>query len=211
MIYTQEQTAQVFSWLRAMSPENRLTDVQVNAGDAIIAKNGLNVFADLIGFTLPLSGVTGQHDISEKGFSIIRQFEGIASKPVLKAYKDSGGVWTIAYGTIKYPDGRAVKQGDTCTTEQAESWLKHDCGWVDACLDKYVQARITQNQFDALASFVYNIGESQFRISTLLKMLNAGSPAALVASNFDRWIYDGGKTVQGLVNRRAQEKKLFLS
>lgn len=204
--YTQDQVAQVFSWLRAMSPEHKLTAVQVNAGDAVIEKNGLDVFANLIGFTLPLSGVTGQHDISEKGFNIIRQFEGLR----LKAYNDGGGVWTIGYGTIKYPDGRAVKQGDICTAAQAEAWLKSDCKWVDACVDRYVTATVSQNQFDALASFVYNVGEKQFRTSTLLKMLNAGS-FALAASNFDRWIYDNGETNGGLVNRRAAEKKLFLS
>lgn len=206
MIYTQEQTAQVFSWLRAMSPEHRLTDVQVKAGDAVIEKNGLDVFADLIGFTLPLSGITGQHDISDRGFNIIRQFEGLR----LKAYDDGGGVWTIGYGTIKYPDGRAVKRGDTCTAAQAEAWLKSDCKWVDACLDKYVKIKVNQNQFDALASFVYNVGEKQFRTSTLLKVLNDGQ-ILVAADNFDRWIYDNSKKEQGLVNRRAQEKKLFLS
>ena len=207
--YTPEQTAQVFSWLRAMSPESTLTQAQVMAGDAIIAASGLDTFAAVIGFDLQRSATfatTGQLNISEKGYAIIRQFEGLR----LKAYKDGGGVWTIGYGTIKYPNGQAVKSGDTCTEAQAEQWLKSDCKWVDACLDKYVTATINQNQFDALASFVYNIGESQFRTSTLLKMLNAGS-FALAASNFDRWIYDNGKVEKGLVSRRAMEKKLFLS
>lgn len=202
----QEQTAQVFSWLRAMMPDHKLTAAQVTAGDKIIAASGLDIFAQAIGFSLPMATITGQRDISEKGYAIIRQFEGLR----LKSYLDGGGVWTIGYGTIKYPNGTPVKSGDMCTEAQAEAWLKSDCKWVDACLDKYVTVKVTQNQFDALASFIYNIGESRFRTSTLLKMLNAGS-FALAASNFDRWIYDNGKVEKGLVNRRAMEKKLFLS
>lgn len=198
------QVAEVFSWLRAMSGGS-LTAKQVKAGDSIIASSGLQVFADLIGFTLK-TGVTGQHDISEFGYQIIREFEGFKEK----AYKDTGGVWTIGFGTIKYPNGKPVKSGDTCTREQAEAWLKNDCLWVDACLDKYVKVTVSQKQFDALASFVYNIGESQFRTSTLLAKLNAGDFAA-AAANFDRWVYDNGKKINGLVNRRAREKALFLS
>ncbi|MEN8380796.1 lysozyme [Acinetobacter radioresistens] len=197
------QKAEVFSWLRAMSG-GKLTQAQVEAGDRIIAEQGIEIFAQLIDFKLD-SKVTGRWDISENGYALIRDFEGFESK----AYKDTGGVWTIGYGTIKYPDGRSVKQGDTCTREQAEQWLKSDCRWVDACLDKYVKATISQNQFDALASFVYNIGENQFRSSTLLAKLNAGD-YRVAAANFDRWIYDNGKIITGLVNRRAREKALFM-
>ncbi len=197
------QKAEVFSWLRAMSG-GKLTQAQVEAGDRIIAEQGIEIFAQLIGFKLD-SKVSGQWDISENGYALIRDFEGFENK----AYKDTGGVWTIGYGTIKYPDGRSVKQGDTCTRAQAEQWLKSDCRWVDACLDKYVKANINQNQFDALASFVYNIGENQFRSSTLLAKLNAGD-YRVAAANFDRWIYDNGKIITGLVTRRAREKALFM-
>lgn len=197
------QKAELFSWLRAMSG-GKLTQAQVEAGDRIIAEQGIEIFAQLIGFKLD-SKVSGQWDISENGYALIRDFEGFRDK----AYRDTGGVWTLGFGTIKYPDGRSVKQGDTCTREQAEQWLKSDCRWVDACLDKYVKATISQNQFDALASFVYNIGESQFRSSTLLAKLNAGD-YRVAAANFDRWIYDNGKIITGLVNRRAQEKALFV-
>lgn len=197
------QKAELFSWLRAMSG-GKLTQAQVEAGDRIIAEQGIEIFAQLIGFKLD-SKVSGQWDISENGYALIRDSEGFRDK----AYRDTGGVWTLGFGTIKYPDGRSVKQGDTCTREQAEQWLKSDCRWVDACLDKYVKATISQNQFDALASFVYNIGESQFRSSTLLAKLNAGD-YKVAAANFDRWIYDNGKIITGLVNRRAQEKALFV-
>ena len=183
----------------------KLSQSQVVAGDQIIEKNGLNVFAKLIGFEIPKPLVNGQLDISDNGYAIIRDAEGFRST----AYLDTGGVWTIGFGTIKYPNGTSVKKGDTCTRNEAEQWLKNDCVWVDACLDKYVKVNLNQNQFDALASFVYNIGETAFIKSTMLTLINQNSLTS-AASQFDRWVFDNGKRIQGLVNRRAREKSLFL-
>ena len=199
-----QQVAQVYSWLRAMSG-GKLSQSQVMAGDQIIEKNGLNVFAKLIGFEIPKPLVNGQLDISDNGYAIIRDAEGFRST----AYLDTGGVWTIGFGTIKYPNGTSVKKGDTCTRNEAEQWLKNDCVWVDACLDKNVKVNLNQNQFDALASFVYNIGETAFIKSTMLTLINQNSMIS-AASQFDRWVFDNGKRIQGLVNRRAKEKSLFL-
>ncbi|MCG2572321.1 lysozyme [Acinetobacter sp. ME22] len=199
-----QQIAQAYSWLRAMSG-GQLTQAQVTAGDAVIEKNGLTVFAQMIGFELKATTVTGQRDISDQGYVLIRQSEGLRTT----AYLDTGGVWTIGYGTIKYPDGKSVKKGDSCTQAQAEFWLKNDCEWVDQCLDKYIKIHVTQNQFDALASFVYNVGETAFVKSTLLTLLNQSNFTA-AASQFDRWVFDNGKRIQGLVNRRAAEKALFM-
>lgn len=205
-INNSEQIAQAYSWLRAMSG-GRLTQDQVNAGDAIIATNGLNEFAKLIGFSLPTTPTTiGLRDISEQGFAIIREFEGFRAN----AYLDTGGVWTIGYGTIKYADGTKVKKGDACTEGQAELWLKNDCQWVDACLDKYLKVAINQNQFDALASFIYNVGETAFVKSTMLTLINKGQLKA-AALQFDRWVYVNGKKEKGLANRREKEKGLFLA
>lgn len=197
-----QQIAQVYSWLRAMSG-GKLTQDQVDAGDAVIAVNGLQTFANLIGFKLD-STITGQRDISDNGYKIIREFEGFRSQ----AYLDTGGVWTIGYGTIKYPNGVRVKKGDTCTQGQAELWLQNDCAWVDACLDKNIKVYLNQNQFDALASFVYNIGETAFVKSTMLTLINQNSLTS-AASQFDRWVFDNGKKVDGLANRRTKEKGLF--
>lgn len=199
-----QQVAQAYSWLRAMSG-GTLTADQVIAGDKIIATNGLETFAQLIRFEIPVLSVTGYRDISEKGYAIIREFEGFKAE----AYLDTGGVWTIGFGTIKYPNGQRVKKGDTCTREQADQWLKNDCKWVDACLDKNVKVNLNQNQFDALASFVYNIGETAFVKSTMLTLINQNSLTS-AASQFDRWVFDNGKRIQGLVNRRTKEKSLFL-
>ena len=198
-----QQVAQVYSWLRAMSG-GKLTQEQVDACDAVIAVNGLPTLARLIGFKLN-STVAGQLDISENGYAIIRDAEGFRST----AYLDTGGVWTIGFGTIKYPNGTSVKKGDTCTKNEAEQWLKNDCVWVDACLDKNVKVNLNQNQFDALASFVYNVGETAFVKSTMLTLINQNSWTS-AASQFDRWVFDNGKRIQGLVNRRTKEKSLFL-
>lgn len=199
-----QQVAQAYSWLRALSG-GKLSNTQVIAGDKVIAMHGLPVFANIIGFKLNAL-VSGLRDISEKGFSLIRESESLQ----LKAYLDTGGVWTIGYGTIKYPNGVRVKKGDACTQGQAELWLKNDCLWVDACLDKHVKVMVNQNQFDALASFIYNIGETAFIKSTMLTLIN-NSNFSSAAKQFDRWIYDNGKEIKGLVNRRAKEKALFLS
>jgi len=201
-----EKIAQAYSWLRAISG-GKLTQDQVNAGDTIIATNGLTVFAKLIGFNLQIPAfITGLKDISERGFEVIREFEGFREN----AYLDTGGVWTIGFGTIKYPNGNKVKKGDACTRTQAEMWLQNDTAWVDTCLDQTIKVTVNQNQFDALASFVYNVGETAFKKSTMLKVLNAGNYAG-AASQFDRWVYDNGKAINGLVNRRQKEKALFLS
>lgn len=195
-----KQIAQAYSWLRAMSG-GKLSSDQVEAGDAIIAMNGLPIFAKVIGFSLANSS---QRDISELGFHFIREFEGFEAK----AYLDTGGVWTIGFGTIKYPNGKRVVKGDVCTQSEAEQWLKNDSKWVDACLDKHIKVNVTQNQFDALGSFVYNVGETAFIKSTMLTLINQNSMTA-AASQFDRWVFDNGKRIQGLVNRRAKERKLF--
>lgn len=205
MVEHSQQIAQAYSWLRAMSG-GTLTADQVIAGDKIIATNGLETFAQLIRFEISVLSVTGYRDISEKGYAIIREFEGFKAE----AYLDTGGVWTIGFGTIKYPNGQRVKKGDTCTREQADQWLKNDCKWVDACLDKHVAAKLNQNQFDALASFVYNVGEQAFVKSTMLTLLNQNNFTA-AANQFDRWVFDNGKRITGLANRRTKEKALFLS
>lgn len=205
-IKNSEVIAQAYSWLRAMSG-NVLVQSQVIAGDKIIKEQGFSVFADLINYKHQPEriGVTGQYDISDNGYKMIKDFEGLE----LKAYPDSGGIWTIGHGTIRYPNGDKVQKGDTCTAGQALEWLKNDCRWVDACLDNNIKVKISQNQFDALASFIYNVGETAFRNSTMLRLINANE-IRLAANQFDVWVTVKGKRVQGLVNRRNAEKRHFL-
>lgn len=210
-MYSTEMVANVFSWYRGIVPTKRLTEEQVKDADKIIASFGLETFANIIGFDLkasaPVKVETGGISISADGYAIIQQFEGFRAN----AYLDTGGVWTIGYGTIKYPNGNAVRKGDTCTKTDASAWMKTDCVWVIACMTKKITTKnLTQNQYDALASFIYNVGETQFSTSTLLNLLNRGNIQG-AASQFKRWVYDNGKRIDGLAVRREKEKALFLS
>lgn len=142
---------------------------------------------------------------SQTGINLIKGFEGKR----LTAYDDGVGVWTIGYGTIKYPNGVRVKKGDTCTDAQAESYLKNDLVKFESAINRLVKAPLNQNQFDALASFTYNLGETNLSKSTLLKKLNAKDYAS-AADQFLVWNRAGGKVLNGLVRRREAERNLFL-
>jgi len=143
--------------------------------------------------------------VSPQGVDLICGFEGLE----LKAYDDGVGVCTIGYGTTIYPHGKAVQYGDTCTIEQAKNYMQYDLRRFEQAVSAAVNVPLNQNQFDALVSLSYNIGIGAFKNSTLLKLLNASDYHA-ASHQFDVWIKAGGKTVQGLVNRRAVEKTLFL-
>ena len=143
--------------------------------------------------------------ISFNGIAFLKEREGYRDK----AYKDTGGVWTIGYGTTVV-QGKPVDSQDTCTEKQATQWLTDDLAWAQTAVNKLVKVPLKQNQFDALVSFVYNIGDYAFSRSTMLRLLNAGQYAK-AAAEFDRWIYDNGKVVAGLQLRRNYERALFSS
>lgn len=144
---------------------------------------------------------------STKALSLIKFFE--ASDVVrLKAYLDTGGVPTIGWGTTVYPNGKRVKIGDVCTEEEAEEFLRNDLKIAVQGVKSVVKVEISQSIFDALVSFVYNIGIGQFRSSTMLKLINE-EKFALASQQFARWKFDNGKEQPGLAKRRAAEQKLF--
>lgn len=128
----------------------------------------------------------------------------------LSAYLDGGGVPTIGWGTTRYPFGGAVWFGDTCTQEEADRFFDHDLAATEDAINRVVKVPLTQNQFDALASFTYNCGEGALAESTLLKLLNSGASPGIVAMQFPRWDMDGGKSSKGLLTRRVAEQQLFL-
>jgi lysozyme len=144
---------------------------------------------------------------STKAYDIIRKFEA-SDKCRLKAYLDTGGVPTIGWGTTAYPDGKKVKMGDVCTKEQADEWLIHDVDSSVKSISKLVKVKISQSMFDALVSFVYNLGAGKLSSSTLLKLLNAGKFEE-AAAQFARWKFDNGQVQPGLVKRRSAEEALF--
>lgn len=151
---------------------------------------------------------------SERCLALIKQFEGLHDgdkrTPIIEAMADPVGIPTIGWGCTYHLDGRHVKFGDKLTIEQCEELLRHEIVRFENIVKKHVKVKLNQNQFDALVSFTYNLGEGNLRGSTLLKKLNENC-FGCAADQFPRWIYSGGKSLPGLVTRRFQEKILFLS
>jgi lysozyme len=139
--------------------------------------------------------------------SIIKKYEGLK----LEAYICPAGVATVGFGSTFYPDGRRVKLGDKITLQEAESILLHDIKRFEKEVRNSVKIEITDNQLSALISFVYNVGASAFRKSTLLKKVNANPTDLTIHNEFMRWTRAGGKVLPGLVKRRAEESKLYFS
>jgi len=138
-------------------------------------------------------------NISVEGLSLIKKFEGCE----LEAYEDAVGVPTIAYGRTKN-----VNMGDTCTQEQAEEWLQEEMNEYEGYINDQVNVVLEQNQFDALVSWVYNLGPSNLSSSTMLKVLNEGKYNE-VPAQIRRWNKAGGKVLEGLTRRREAEALLF--
>jgi len=145
-------------------------------------------------------------------FALLRKLEE-DNTPALTAYDDGHGTWTIGYGSIFNWDlNRPVQEGDTIPdAATAERWMEQEAGSYLTQVQQMVTVPITQNQLVALSSFVYNEGIGRLKSSTLLKLLNSGSDINTVANQFDRWVYSKHVFDQGLANRRAAEKQLFLS
>jgi len=145
--------------------------------------------------------------ISPAGIALIKKWEGWYPK----AYKDPVGVWTIGWGTT----GAEAVPGRKITKKQGEEFLYRDLKDEEATVRSLVKVKLTQHQFDALVSFVYNLGAGNFERSTLLKMINRGNFLG-AAAQFVRWnkarSRDTGKwmTLKGLTNRRKDEAALFM-
>ncbi|WP_238327294.1 lysozyme [Rodentibacter pneumotropicus] len=142
--------------------------------------------------------------ISEKGIEFIRQAEG----EKLTAYPDIVGVWTIGVGHTGFVDGKSVSRGMAITKEKSKEILIADLKRFESAVNSAVKVSLAQNQFDALVSLAFNIGEGAFTRSTLVKKLNAGDYKG-AAEQFLVWKNAGGRVSQGLLNRRKREKVLF--
>ncbi|MEG2265894.1 MAG: lysozyme [Acinetobacter sp.] len=187
----------IFDFLRKISG-GKLTQKQVDAADKLIA-TAYDDLNDVLGIA------TDEMHVSPSGVDLICNFEGLR----LKAYDDGVGVWTIGFGTTKYPNGIRVKKGDTCTLDQAKAYMQNDLKSFEQTVNNTVKVPLNQNQFDALVSLAYNIGSTAFKNSTLVRQLNEENYKA-AANQFNVWVNAGGKRMQGLVNRRAAERTLFL-
>ena len=141
-------------------------------------------------------------NVSDDGRKFIETHEGCR----LRAYQDGAGVWTIGYGHTN-----GVYMGQVITQDVADQFLKDDLATVESAIARLVFVDLNQNQYDAIADFIFNIGGGAFGASTLLRLLNQQDYAG-AAEQFGRWVHDAAGNVEpGLVTRRADEKALFLS
>lgn len=139
---------------------------------------------------------------SDRCIQLIKEFEGFEALP----YKCAAGKLTVGYGHL-------IRSGEVfpvtgLTEAEATELLCKDLKDCEACVDAYVDAPLESYQFDALCSFVFNLGCQRLKTSTLLKKLNKEDYKGATAE-FDRWVMAGGKKLNGLVRRRAAERALF--
>lgn len=148
-----------------------------------------------------LRTATGVSRTSDRGIALIKEFEGFRAK----AYLDAAGVPTIGYGHTK-----GVKLGQAITESEGDALLRDDLADAEGAVLRLVKVPLSQSEFDALASFTFNVGQGNLGKSTLLRKLNAGDRAG-AAAEFGKWVNAGGKKLAGLVRRREAERVLFLS
>ena len=139
--------------------------------------------------------------LSNRGKSLIKKYEGLR----LTAYKCPAGVWTIGYGHTA-----GVFEGQKISEKQADEFFDKDIKQFEDAVNSLVKVPLKQGQFDALVSFVYNVGKTAFANSTLLKLLNQ-KKYALAGNELSRWVYVRDKKLVGLVKRREEEKELFFA
>jgi lysozyme len=143
-----------------------------------------------------------------KNVELIKRHEGLRLQAYLPTPNDK---WTIGYGHTK-----TAHKGMIITEAKAEELLLKDLAWVEAAIKKHVKVPLTQNQYDAVASLVYNIGEGNFSESSVCRRLNAGNYGG-AADAFLLWNKQRNKTtgklgvLKGLTRRREEERSLFLS
>lgn len=148
--------------------------------------------------------------INAAGKKLIQEFESCC----LEAYPDPGGPppplgsgepWTIGWGETE-----GVVRGMVWSQAYADHRFEMSLAMRERTVERLVKVPLTDNEFSSLVAFVYNVGEQNFRNSTLLRKLNAGTPRDEVAEEFGKWVRAKGKIMRGLIRRRAAERDLFL-
>lgn len=153
--------------------------------------------------------------ISEQGLQKIMLYEGIK----YRAYLDVAHLWTIGVGHLltqsELTSGK-IRIGDTykkydggLTQTDCMMLLDQDCDYAENAVNKFVTANLNQDQFDSLVSFVFNVGVGAFSKSSFLKALNSGASKEELEQRFMRWVYAGGRVIEGLKNRRKKEFEAF--
>lgn len=150
------------------------------------------------------AGVLGALLVSAGGIAMIKSHEGLR----YTAYPDpgTGGVpWTICYGHTK-----GVRPGQRATQAQCDQFLREDLAVAEAAVKSTVRVSLSQGELDAYVSFVFNAGASNWRSSTMLRLLNSSQRVA-ACNQFPRWVYANKRQLRGLVTRRYEEQALCLT
>ena len=145
--------------------------------------------------------------LDTKGVNFLTELEGLK----LNAYKCSAGVWTIGIGNTFYENGSKVKEGDVISKEQAYHLFYMVATKFEKVINENLKVKINQNQFNSLFCFVYNIGKTGFKNSTLLRLVNINPNDGNIAKQFLRWNKIAGKESNRLTNRRIKESSLYFT
>ena len=140
--------------------------------------------------------------VTKAGIALIKAFEGFSALP----YKDVANLWTVGYGHL-------IRQSEAFTRvseQEAEDLLANDLFTAERAVLGLTKVTLTDNQFNALVSFVFNLGSGAYQRSTLRSKINRGE-YELSAGEFLKWIWAGGKKIKGLLRRRIAERDLFLN
>lgn len=146
--------------------------------------------------------------LDENGYKLIMEFEGLSLVPYLCSAK----VPTIGYGNTFYPSGKKVTLQDKPITKAVAYWMLKETANVFATqVNLLLKKPITQNQYNALVSFAFNLGSQALGKSTLLKKVNVNPNDPTIRNEFLKWNKSGGKELLGLTKRRTKEANLYFS
>lgn len=152
-------------------------------------------------------------EVCPQAIDLVKQFEGlhrVGSDGLIHAYKDAVGYPTIGFGTLLTKDRNAdLARFAPITEAQAEAYLIEELSKCAKSIVRLVNVPLTDEQFGALASFVYNLGAGSLQSSTLRRRLNEGDYDE-AADQFLRWVMAGGRVLKGLQRRREAERELFI-
>ena len=138
---------------------------------------------------------------SVDAYELIKQFEGLR----LEAYLCPAGIWTIGYGHTS-----GVSPNSFITIQEADEYLHRDVATIEMQLNK-LNLSLRECQWDAIVSFVFNVGIGNFKASTLLAKIRINPDDNSIIDEFLRWVYANGKVMRGLQKRRLTEMKLYFS
>ena len=144
--------------------------------------------------------------MTDEGLDLIKLYEGYSSSP----YLCPANHWTIGYGAIwGMDDKRVTEDHPDINEDQADYLLRRDVKKSEMAVLRHIRVPLEDGQFNALCSFVFNLGSGALQSSTLRRKINRGD--YIGASNeFPRWVYAGGRKLKGLVRRRAHERVMFI-